>query len=154
MKSLSFLVLFFITMECFAMQPVNFKNLTLPSSPNKFLVCPKDFCNVKPNRESATYQMRANDLKKVFTQAALNEPRVTITSTSDDSFQIQFVQRSFLFRFPDYIDVCFIPITENTSTLAIYSRAKYGHSDFGVNKKRVLKWLNLISDHIHSQQTI
>ena len=61
-----------------------------------------------------------------------------------DGLQYQYRQRSLVFRFPDFVDVRYIPIDDHTSTLAIYSRAKYGYSDFGVNKKRVEMWLALL----------
>ena len=35
----------------------------------------------------------------------------------------------------------FIQIDEQRATLAIYSRSVYGRSDFGVNGKRVTRWL-------------
>ncbi len=50
-------------------------------------------------------------------------------------------ERSAFFGFPDLIDVETIETGEAKSTLAIYSRSKYGYYDFGVNKRRVETWL-------------
>jgi uncharacterized protein (DUF1499 family) len=43
--------------------------------------------------------------------------------------------------------VQFIPITETSSTLAVYSRARYGYYDFHVNENRVKKWLAALTDY-------
>ena len=47
----------------------------------------------------------------------------------------------FRSRFPDLIAVQFMDEKGGTSTLAIYSRSVYGHSDLGVNKARTMGWI-------------
>jgi len=46
-----------------------------------------------------------------------------------------------VFNFPDLIMAQVTPATPDSSTLIIYSRSLYGHSDLGVNRKRVETWL-------------
>jgi uncharacterized protein (DUF1499 family) len=53
-----------------------------------------------------------------------------------------YIQRSALFRFPDVITVELVTLAPDRSSLAIYSRSRYGRSDFGVNRRRVLRWLS------------
>jgi uncharacterized protein (DUF1499 family) len=44
-------------------------------------------------------------------------------------------------RFPDTIDVEVVPVGDDKSTLAIYSRSLVGRSDFGVNRARIARWM-------------
>lgn len=123
---------------------IDFNTLTLPTSPNYYLVAPQGYGHAGPDKISTTYEMSADQLQKQFSKMIMQQPRVTLIEVSKDGLQYQYRQRSLVFRFPDFVDVRYIPIDDHTSTLAIYSRAKYGYSDFGVNKKRVEMWLALL----------
>ena len=70
------------------------------------------------------------------------QPRVEVLAENDQ--QIDYVQRSARFRFPDIITVRFISVAPSQSTLAIYSRSVYGKSDFGVNRERIESWLSAL----------
>jgi uncharacterized protein (DUF1499 family) len=72
-----------------------------------------------------------------------------VVAGDPDSLMITYVQRSRVFGFPDYITVKAVA-TESTGEgstvgsgagLIIWSRARYGRSDFGVNRARVEAWL-------------
>jgi uncharacterized protein (DUF1499 family) len=69
----------------------------------------------------------------------------------DEPGKIVVVQRSMIFRFPDVIYIEFETLPDNSSTFALYSHSIYGHSDLGVNKKRVLKWIKAL-DQVKSIQ--
>ena len=140
------LILILILPGCCGTQPmINFKNLTLPNTPNYYLACPATYCNVKPQGTIKTYKMGVNQLISAWNQMIHEQPRVRLVQSEPQTYQYQYVQRSLVFRFPDDIDVQFIPLTEDESTLAIYSRARYGHYDFHVNEKRVEHWLESIT---------
>ncbi len=64
--------------------------------------------------------------------------------------QLEFEQRSFLFRFPDLVSVRFLPLGESQSTLVIYSRSLLGYSDLGVNRSRVRNWLDALDKSLES----
>jgi len=51
-----------------------------------------------------------------------------------------WVQHSASIGFPDYISVR-APSVEGRSGVSVYSRSRFGHSDFGVNEARVARWL-------------
>ncbi len=53
---------------------------------------------------------------------------------------ITYVQRSRVFGFPDYLTVKAV-VMDGGAGLIIWSRARYGRSDFGVNRARVEAWL-------------
>ena len=116
---------------------IDFNHLKRPGSPNYYLACPKDACNIKPDIESPCFDVSAIQLQEAWQKVIDNVVRYTELSRNVDENQIQYVQRSLIMRFPDYVTVHFMPLAEGASTLAILSYSKYGHSDFGVNKKRV-----------------
>lgn len=133
--------------------PIDFKNFVRPKTPNYFLLCPKDYCKIAPNEISPHFDINSHELYKAWLSMIHNQARVTLLDSDSNHAHYQYAQRSLIFHFPDYIDVQFIPISEKSSTIAIYSRAKYGHSDFGVNRKRVKKWLQLLREKADENKT-
>ncbi len=130
------------------MDSPDFNALELPNSPNYYLVCPQDYCSQSPHQTSRTYSLSWNKLKAAWDLMIKKQPRVKHIEDSD-SFQSLYVQRTPILRFPDFISVRFIPLDPNSSTIAVLSRSKYGHSDFGVNKKRVKHWLQQLDAEIN-----
>jgi uncharacterized protein (DUF1499 family) len=131
---------------CKTMQPIDFHQLSLPKTPNFYLICPPNFCNAHANQYSPEFNVNVKELESRSLSLIAQQPRVNLISSQAAKHQYQFVQRSLIFRFPDYIDVQFIPVSQDKSTLAMFSRSKYGHSDLGVNKKRLQKWLELLTN--------
>jgi len=72
---------------------------------------------------------------------ALAEPRTTLLAEDRKARQLSLVQKSKTFRFPDFITAEAVPQAGGETALAIYSRAKYGIRDFGVNRARIERWL-------------
>ncbi len=141
-----FLGVFILLIQgCGQMPTADLQNLTLPTSANYYLVCPKGFCNVQPNEYSQVYNVSAEDLFNAWNQVASKQIYMDITGTIPEKAQYEYVQKSIVFGFPDYITVEFIAISNYSSTLAIYSRSRYGFYDFGVNKKRVQKLLGQLN---------
>ena len=79
-------------------------------------------------------------LMAAFDAIALGAPRTKLLAGSVGALHATYVQRSALMAYPDYISVRAIP-AEGGATLAIWSRSRYGHSDLGVNGKRVADWM-------------
>lgn len=128
---------------------VNFTDLTRPSSPNYYLACPKgDYCNLTPDQVVPIYPISIETLKAKFMAMLAQQPRITELSYHAQENQYQWIQRSLIFRFPDYITVQFYAVDADHSTLAIVSHSKYGYSDFGVNQKRVETWLAELSSSL------
>lgn len=128
------------------MQNINFQHLTLPTTPNYYLVCPKDYCNNKPNDISPIFPYNREQLIKNFQTMINQQPRITRAASDQTNYKYSYIQRSKIFRFPDFITVKFIALNDTQSTLAIFSCSKYGSSDFGVNKKRVQSWLQQLQE--------
>ena len=120
----------------------DFATLTRPNKPNTFLMAPEGLCKAaKVDVVSPRYGVPAARLRQAFLQAVIAKPRVSHSFRDDAAMYDDFVVRSFLFRFPDLISVQFMDEKGGKSTLAIYSRSVYGHSDLGVNKARTTEWI-------------
>ncbi len=139
----AFIVCLFILLieGCGQMPTEDLQNLTLPSTNNYYLICPKGFCNVQPNEYTPIYNVSAEDLFNAWNQMLAKQLYVNIIGTIPAKAQYIYVQKSQFFGFPDYITVQFIAVSDNSSTLAVYSRSRYGLYDFGINKKRLQSWI-------------
>ena len=123
---------------------VRFETLVLASKPNRYLVCPPDLCTAaRAHRISPRFDRSADDLRAAFETVVLGSAAVTKMAESEDTIDV--VVRTPVVRWPDWVTVRFIPLGENRSTLAIYSRSVYGGSDFGANERRITDWLARLS---------
>jgi len=121
---------------------IDFSSLVRPRSPNTFLLAPAGLCEATQVDEvSQVYALPPAQLRQAFLRVALAAPRVSHVLKDDLGLYDNLVERSALFRFPDLIAARFIEAGPGKSALAIYSRSVYGHSDLGVNRKRVLGWV-------------
>lgn len=125
-------------------KPVNFQELERRDSPNDYLACPGGLCKkAKPDRVPPVFPIPARELKTRVDALLSNAPRTEIDSAGDT--HIVAVQRSLIFRFPDIIDIEVVAVEPGKSTLAIYSRSRYGRYDFGANRRRVEGWLEALA---------
>ncbi len=121
---------------------IDFAALTLTWRPNQFLVLPQGFtARATPHAASPVFTKTPDEVLDALKRVALSEPRTTLLADTRAARQLSFVQRSKTFRFPDFIDAEAIPLAGGQTALAVYSRAKYGIRDFGVNRARVERWL-------------
>jgi uncharacterized protein (DUF1499 family) len=125
-------------------EAVDFAALALTDMPNQYLLCPPKLCAAVPHSQSPVFQVPVEPLSAGWRQMLGALPRVTLLAEYEDGRQLDYVQRSARFRFPDLITVRFLAVAPGQSTLAIYSRSIYGRSDFGVNRARVEAWLGLL----------
>jgi uncharacterized protein (DUF1499 family) len=125
---------------------VDFAAIRPVGKPNQYLACPADYCSAVPNAVSPVFEVSAERLRARWREILADQPRIEPLSEYEDGLQIDYVQRSARFRFPDIITVRIIAISPSQSTLAIYSRSIYGEDDFSVNRERVEAWLALLGD--------
>ncbi len=107
--------------------------------PNQFLMRAGD-----GDAESPVFDMSADDLAQVFDDYALSRPRVTRLAGDPQQHWVTYIQRSKWFGFPDYISVRIVPVEAGRSALVVYSRARYGGSDLGVNEARITGWVEAL----------
>ena len=120
---------------------IDFATLQRGPDPNQHLLCPKDMCTTETDGEAPVFEVPVGQLRVAWDEMLAEQPRLQVLRRDVTNTQIDYVQRSRFFRFPDLITVRFVPIDNERTTLAIYSRSVYGKGDMGVNRARVEEWL-------------
>lgn len=108
---------------------------------NRYLMLP----DAKTSK-SPVFEVSALELATAFDAVAMAQPRVSRLAGSVEELWMTYVQRTALMGYPDYISVKAIAIAnaDGNATLAIYSRSRFGRSDFGVNRARVKMWIKAL----------
>lgn len=78
----------------------------------------------------------APDLAARVQAAMLALPRTRLLAGSAAQGHMTFITRSAVWGFPDYTSIRVLP-TRDGATLAAFARARFGHSDLGVNAARL-----------------
>ncbi len=121
--------------------PVVFETLQRRTSPNDALACPPGFCKALIDVATPLYGLPARDLRAAFVKVIASEPRVANVDSNDATLTDRYVFRSPTMGYPDTVVVRFIEQPDGRSTLAMYSRSQFGHSDLGANKARITRLL-------------
>jgi uncharacterized protein (DUF1499 family) len=111
-----------------------------PATPNAYRVGPEGG-DQPVDAAAPVYALPSSELAARLDALAMAQPRVTRLARSADGCWATYVARSRVMGFPDYVSVRVIGLGEASSTLAIFSRARFGRSDLGVNEARVKRWL-------------
>ncbi|EFC40405.1 hypothetical protein NAEGRDRAFT_81059 [Naegleria gruberi] len=143
---------------------LHFNELKVTNSPNWYLIYPNidSFivqqsnntvqlfqCNV-PIREQFSpifNSISILELKEILLSEVLPyEEGVEMLCRNDDINLFTFLQKTKFQEYPDYITIQLLSVQSSIqkSTIAIYSRCKYGYSDWGNNKERVNNWISKI----------
>ena len=125
-------------------EAVSIAELRSPLPKPSFLFCPPGYCAAAEAITSPVFPMPWERLREYWTEVVSGEKRVETIAADPDERRLVYIQHSPTFRFPDIITVEFVPLEPNRSSIAIYSRSRYGHYDFGKNRKRVGKWMVLL----------
>jgi uncharacterized protein (DUF1499 family) len=112
----------------------------LSGKPNEYLAAPRGTTADPADAETRLYPESPRALLARLDAIARAQPRTRVVAGDPDSLMITYMQRSRVFGFPDYVTVKAVA-TEGGAGLIIWSRARYGRSDFGVNRSRVEAWL-------------
>ena len=113
--------------------------------PNDFLVAPEGMTAARPDRIARTHSIPARELMFLLESVARNAPRTRLIARSADGLWATYVQRSPVLGFPDYISVKAVAVPGG-SALVVWSRARFGYGDFGVNRSRIEDWLDRIGE--------
>ena len=125
-------------------EAVSLPELHSPLPKPSFLLCPPGYCAAAEALASPVFPLPWERLQEYWTEVISGERRVETISADPDERRFVYIQHSPTFRFPDIITVEFVQFGSDHSSIAIYSRSRYGHYDFGKNRKRVGKWLALL----------
>ena len=109
-----------------------------PSSPNTALAAPEGFTPA-PDVVTKPYTAEPAALLAALARVAAAQPRVFLLAQTET--RTDWVVRSRLANFPDEVSAQAMPAAGGGASLILYSRSVYGHSDLGVNRKRIDAWL-------------
>jgi uncharacterized protein (DUF1499 family) len=123
---------------------IDFAEVKRSATGNDALACPPGLCLARVDLTIAPVAMSAAELAAKVKALPALEPRTVLVGENDAAFRYVLVQRSALFNFPDTINIAIQPLDASHAAIAIYSRARYGKGDLGVNMKRVQRWLGLL----------
>jgi uncharacterized protein (DUF1499 family) len=117
-------------------------NLRDPIPQNAFLACPPDYCAAAA-AASPIFAVPVDRLMEAWDQmiAADSADRVAVER---EGRRLVLIEHTPLLRFPDIVTIEFVAVSPDRSSLAIYSRSRYGRGDFGTNRRRVLGWLSAL----------
>lgn len=121
--------------------PLDFSSLVPPRQPRWCLALPEGFASAAPPQLRTQAQTGpAHEILARLIAAALQDPRTRLVR--QDGLQAELEQKSAVFGFRDRVTLAAIEMSPDAAAPAIYSRALLGHYDFGVNRKRVARWLD------------
>jgi len=131
---------------------------TVPPSdtPNDYRIAIQALTEYPVNMEAPIYDINAATLALAFDEFVMGQPRVERVAGSPQEGFITYVQRTPQLQIPDYISVRFFDLEgENVgrSTIAIYSRSRYGYGDMGVNEQRAKAWLASLDSFVYDPST-
>jgi uncharacterized protein (DUF1499 family) len=73
---------------------------------------------------------------------AASQPRTVLQAQDERTRRRLHVQRSRVLRFPDLVRAEIVALGTEHSGLIVDSRARFGCWDFGVNRRRLLRWVH------------
>jgi uncharacterized protein (DUF1499 family) len=114
--------------------------LKSPLPGNSALACPPDYC-AAASIPSPVFAVGWEQLLADWAKIVGREPRIVAVGSEPEQRRYSVIQHSAVFGFPDIITFEFVPLGPDRSSIAVYSRARYGRGDFGANRRRVSRWL-------------
>ena len=126
--------------------PMDLARLQLPATPNTALAGPSvpvqsTSTLPPPDLITPVYKVPAGRLFAAVQAVAAAQPRTFLAAAYPERMQVHWVARSAIFNFPDLVTAQVAADGPAASTLVLYSRSVYGHSDLGVNRQRLRAWL-------------
>jgi uncharacterized protein (DUF1499 family) len=121
---------------------VRIAELRPPLARPSFLACPPGYC-AAPDLASPVFEMPWDQLREYWKEMIAGSPAILVVSAFEHRRAV-YIQHSRIFRFPDIITVELVALAPERSSVAIYSRSRYGRYDFAKNRKRVERWLFLL----------
>ena len=113
-----------------------------PRAWNWALIAPAGTAVRGAARSAPAFASDLDSLRQAVLRIAAAEPKTELMA--EEGGCLRFRARSRLFGFPDLIDVRLIEPEPGRVSLAIFSRARYGFYDLGVNRRRVRRWLRAL----------
>jgi len=120
---------------------VAIRELRDPLPDNSFLACPPNYCAATAS-PSPVFALPADRIAQAWRRMLAGEPSIVIVADEPTQHRLVVIQHTPLLRFPDIVTAEFVALEGDRSSVAVYSKSRYGRGDFGTNRKRVLAWLD------------
>ncbi|GAB4576469.1 MAG: hypothetical protein Tsb008_20590 [Rhodothalassiaceae bacterium] len=129
-----------------ALEPTDFRTLERKDKPNSYLLCPRDHCpRARADAEAPVFDMPVEELRRRLLSLVDGDANLKVHAMDLERGYFEIIARTPSMRFPDIISVELLELPNGRSSLAIFSRSVYGYSDLGANRKRIERWLAIIS---------
>jgi uncharacterized protein (DUF1499 family) len=124
--------------------PLDFARFRKISRPNQFLALPAQLKSAQvPDAIVRTFTASVDQVRDAWLEVVRGQARVSDVRQLEG--QIEAMQRTPLVGFPDWITAQPVDMGNGKASICIFSRSKFGYRDFGVNKKRVMAWIELLA---------
>jgi uncharacterized protein (DUF1499 family) len=110
-----------------------------------FLACPPGYCRAGEAIAGPIFGMSWADLREAWRRMVAAEPRLIQVAEDVRHRRAVYVVHTAVLGFPDIVTVEFVVLGDDRSSIALYSRSRYGRSDFGTNRRRVERWLSQLT---------
>jgi len=119
---------------------LDFQTLRRPGSPNSFLLAPEGYCEQSAtDGDAPVFNMAEGELFDHVLTVLGGMDAIDVEASDREALRVRAVATTPLLKFRDDIDVAILPPAAGLAgaRLAIYSRSRVGHYDFGANARRV-----------------
>ena len=98
---------------------------------------------------SPIFDMPWDQLREYWKEMIVETAAILVVSEFEHRRAV-YIPRSPIFGFPDIVTVEFVALGPERSSVAVYSRSRYGGYDFAKNRKRVERWLFVLQEVAHA----
>tara|TARA_Y100000588_G_C14032096_1_gene829112 strand:- start:407 stop:889 length:483 start_codon:yes stop_codon:yes gene_type:complete len=123
---------------------IDFSEINTRQKANTYLICSAQICGNMADEKSPVFDCSNADLRARWDSLISSALKTDLLVEKAHGAQRIYVQYSKFWSFPDLIQVEFVNISPNQSSIQLYSRSLIGRYDFGVNQHRLQKWLNFL----------
>ena len=92
------------------------------------------------------FHLRAAELWRAWMAFAARQPRTVLRAQDERTLRSLHVQRSRVLQFPDLVRAEIVALGAARCGIVLDSRARFGSWDFGVNRRRVLRWVHDLTE--------
>ncbi|SNB65472.1 Protein of unknown function [Arboricoccus pini] len=118
------------------------------STPNDYLACLASACQAEVDVPTQIFVAPATKLFQAWRDVIAAQPRTVIRNVDEKRLLLSAEESSPVFGLVDELALKVIPVSETTSTFALYSRSRSGFFDFGANKSRVADLIVDVRRHL------
>lgn len=112
--------------------------------PNDYLIAPLD---LPANEPAPRYELSARHLFTLWCELIEREPRTRILVSDPEAGIIRARQRSRILGFGDRIAIHVLE-RGHAATFLAHSHSETGYFDFGVNRRRLKRWLKQLEQRV------